>query len=99
VLFAIAGTADRTGDAYVNMLFVGGMSGLAAAALVAWALAGVVGNVFRRAMVAMVALGGATFVGAVTMPAHAAGGRAGLGILAGLCIGVMALAYRRAILR
>lgn len=99
MLFTIAGTADRTGDAYVNMLFLGGVGGLAAAALVAWALAGMVANVFRRAMVAMVAVGGAAFVGAITMPAHAAGGRTGLAILGGACILALALAYRRALAR
>jgi hypothetical protein len=81
------------------MLFLGGMGGLAAAALVAWALARAVTNVFRRAMVAMVALGGAAFVGAMTMVAHAAGGRTGLGVLAALCIAAMAIAYRGTLAR
>lgn len=65
----------------------------------AWALARGVHNVFRRAMVAMVALGGAAFVGALTMIAHAAAGRTGLLALAGLCITALAVSYRRALAR
>jgi hypothetical protein len=94
VLFALEG-ADRAAPSYANALFLGGFAGLAAAAGVAWTIARMVDNVFRRAMVAMVALGGAAFVGAMTIVVHAAAGRYGLLGLAGACIAVMVVVHHR----
>jgi hypothetical protein len=92
MLFALHG-AER-GSAYLNLLMLGGFGGLVAAAGVAWTLSRGVANVFRRAMAGMVAVGGAAFVGALTIVADAAGGRFGLLALAAICIAVMVLAYR-----
>jgi len=89
VLFALH-ESPRTGTMFFNALFAGGAGGLLAAAGVAWMLARLVANPFRRAMTAMVALAGAAFVGALTVVADAAAGRIGLLGLAGVCVAVMA---------
>jgi hypothetical protein len=93
VLYALH-DAERGNAAYVNTLFIGGVGGLMAAALVGWTVARAVTSVWRRAMTAMVALGGAAFVGALTIVADAAGGSRGLLVLAGLCLLMLYLAYR-----
>ncbi|OGT99871.1 MAG: hypothetical protein A2085_01475 [Gemmatimonadetes bacterium GWC2_71_10] len=93
VLFALH-DAERGNPGYVNGLFIGGFGGLMAAALIGWTVARAVVNVWRRAMAAMVALGGAAFVGALTIVADAAGGRMGLLVLAGLCVLSLYFAYR-----
>jgi hypothetical protein len=93
MLFAVQGT-DRASDLYVNALMLGGVSGLGAAAVIGWIIAKALGNPFKRAMVAMVAVGGAAFVAALTIVANALVGRIGLLALAALCILVLLLAYR-----
>ncbi len=93
VLFALH-DVERGNAAFLNALFAGGFGGLIAAALVGWTVARAVTNVWRRAMTAMVALGGAAFVGALTIVADAAGGRMGLLVLAGLCVLMLYFAYR-----
>lgn len=93
MLFALH-DAERTNPGYANTLFIGGLGGLSAAALIGWTVARDVPNVWRRAMTAMVALGGAAFLGALTIVADAAGGRMGLLVLAGLCVLMLYFAYR-----
>lgn len=84
----------RGSPLYVNGLFVGGIAGLVVAAALGWVVARAVGTPWRRAMTAMVALGGAAFVGALTIVADAAGGSRGLLVLAGLCLLMLYLAWR-----
>ena len=86
--------ATRGSPVYLNLLFLGGAGGLIAAAAVAWTVGRQVGNPFRRAMVAMVAVAGAAFVGALTVVADAAAGRAGLLGLTAACLAALGLAYR-----
>ncbi len=87
--------SPRTSPSFLNALFAGGVGGLLAAGLVAWLLARSLVNPLRRAMTAMVALGGAAFVGALTIVADAAAGRPGLLGLTGLCVVTMAWAGRQ----
>jgi hypothetical protein len=73
---------------------------LAAAAgglTVAAGAAGLVGRglgAWRRAVVAMIAAAGTALVGVLTTAADMAGGRAGLAVLGGLCLGAILLAAR-----
>ena len=71
-----------------------GAGGAAAGALVAWAVAKPVGNAFRRAALAMMAVMGTALVAGATLPAHQLAGRTGLAALAALCVIVMLAAYR-----
>ncbi len=89
MLYAMHET-PRTSPSYFNALFAGGVGGLLAAAVIAWLLARQVANPLRRAMAAMVALGGAAFLGALTIVADAAAGRPGLLGLAAVCVLLMA---------
>jgi hypothetical protein len=56
-----------------------------------------VGNAFRRAALAMMAVMGTALVAGATVPAHQLAGRAGLAALAALCL-VVILVARRAFL-
>ncbi|OYV64480.1 MAG: hypothetical protein B7Z72_13190 [Gemmatimonadetes bacterium 21-71-4] len=63
-----------------------------AGALVAWSIARPLGSAFLRAALAMMAVMGTALVAAATLPAHLFLGRAGLALLAALCLGAIILA-------
>ena len=73
---------------------IAGFGGVAAGALVAWAVGRPVGGAFRRAALAMMAVMGTALVAGATLPAHQIAGRAGLAAVAALCL-VAALVARR----
>lgn len=82
----------ESGFAVVAMLALAG--GLVAAAVVAGVVARTLGTLFRRVMVAMIAVAGAAFIGLLTTVADMIAGKAGLLALAALCVGAMAGARR-----
>lgn len=100
VLFALSGQALTTPSAISSpaMPAVGpslaGAGGAAAGALVAWAVSKPVGNAFRRAALAMMAVMGTALVAAATLPAHQLAGRTGLAALVALCLVVIIIARR-----
>ena len=100
VLFAMSGYALATPSATASpaMPAIGpslaGAGGAASAALVAWAVSKPVGNAFRRAALAMMAVMGTALVAGATLPAHQLAGRAGLAALAAPCIVVIIIARR-----
>jgi len=100
VLFAMTGHALATPAASSAPILpavgpaVAGAGGVAAGALVAWAVGRPVGGAFRRAALAMMAVMGTALVAGATMPAHQIAGRAGLAAVAALCL-VAALVARR----
>jgi len=71
-----------------------GGGGAAAGALVAWALSKPVVNAFRRAALTMMAVMGTALVAGATLPAHQLAGRAGLAVVAALCVAVIVVARR-----
>ena len=78
--------------AYGPALAAGG--GVLAAAIVAWAIARPLDSLFLRAALAMMAVMGTALVAAATMPAHMYFGRAGLAVLAALCLAAIVVARR-----
>jgi hypothetical protein len=100
VLFAMSGHALATPSASSSPVMpaigpsLAGAGGAAAGALVAWAVSKPVGNAFRRAALAMMAVMGTALVAGATLPAHQLAGRAGLGALAALCFAVIVVARR-----
>jgi hypothetical protein len=75
-------------------VLVAGLGGLAAGAIVAWALSRPVLNPWRRATLAMMSVMGTAVLGGLTMPLHQAWGAAGLIGLFALCLAAIALAWR-----
>ena len=71
-----------------------GAGGIAAGALVAWAVGKPVGGAFRRAALAMMAVMGTALVAGLTLPAHQLAGRAGLAAVSALCLVVLLVARR-----
>ena len=100
VLFAVSGQDLPASAATPSPVLpaigpaLAGAGGAAAGALVAWAVSKPVGNAFRRAALAMMAVMGTALVAGATLPAHQLAGRAGLAVLAALCIIVMITAHR-----
>ncbi len=76
-----------------TIALLGAAGGLVAGAIVGWTLARSL-PVWRRAVVAMIAAAGTALVGVLTTAADIVGGRAGLAVLAGLCLLVIVGAYR-----
>ncbi len=70
-----------------------GGGGVLAGALVAWAVSKPLGNAFRRAAMAMMAVMGTALVAGATLPAHQLAGRAGLAAVAALCLAAMLAAW------
>jgi hypothetical protein len=71
-----------------------GAGGAAAGALVAWTVSKPVRSAFQRAALAMMAVMGTALVAGATLPAHQLAGRAGLAVVAGLCVVVIVVARR-----
>jgi hypothetical protein len=71
-----------------------GAGGAAAGALVAWAVSKPVASAFHRAALAMMAVMGTALVAGATLPAHQLAGRAGLAVVAALCLVVIVVARR-----
>ncbi len=100
VLFVMSGPAIATPAATASpaMPAVGpslaGAGGALAGAIVAWAVSKPVGNTFRRAALAMMAVMGTALVAGATLPAHQLAGRAGLAVVAALCLVVIVVARR-----
>jgi len=100
VLFVISGyalaTPSATSSAVVPAIgpSLAGAGGVAAGALVAWAVSKPVGNAFRRAALAMMAVMGTTLVAGATLPAHQLAGRTGLAAVGALCLIVIVVARR-----
>jgi hypothetical protein len=94
-LALLAYAPDRsTPTANFLPVLVAGLGGLAAGAIVAWALSHPLGNAWRRSMVAMMGVMGSAVVGGVTVPAHSAWGAWGLAGLFALCLAAIATAWR-----
>ena len=100
VLFVMSGHALATPSAASApaMPAVGpalaGAGGAAAGVLVAWAVSKPVVSAFQRAALAMMAVMGTALVAAATLPAHQLAGRAGLAVVAALCLVVIFVARR-----
>ena len=100
VLFAMSGYALATPSATASPIMpaigpsLAGAGGVAAGAIVAWAVAKPVGNVFRRAALAMMAVMGTALLAAATLPAHQLAGRTGLAVMAALCLAVIVAGWR-----
>ncbi len=100
VLFAMSGYGLARASANPGVLMpafgpaLAGGGGLLAGALVAWAISKPLGNAFRRAALAMMAVMGTALVAGATLPAHQLAGRAGLAAVAVLCLGAMLVAWR-----
>ena len=97
VLFVMSGYALATPSSPVMPAIgpsLAGAGGVAAGAIVAWAISKPVGNTFRRAALAMMAVMGTALVAGATLPAHQLAGRAGLAVMAALCIAVIVAAWR-----
>ena len=103
VLFVMSGPAFATPAAPSSpaMPAIGpslaGAGGALAGALVAWAVAKPVGNAFRRAALAMMAVMGTALVAGATLPAHQLAGRTGLAVVAAACL-VLIIVARRVLL-
>jgi hypothetical protein len=100
VLFVMSGHAlpasSATGSPVMPAIgpSLAGAGGAAAGALVAWAVSKPVTSAFHRAALAMMAVMGTALVAGATLPAHQLAGRAGLAVLAGLCVVVIVVARR-----
>ena len=100
VLFVMSGYALATPSASGSPLMpafgpsLAGAGGVAAGAVVAWALSKPLRNLFRRAALAMMAVMGTALVAGATLPAHQLAGRAGLAAIAALCLAVFVVAWR-----
>ena len=93
---ALLAYAPDRGAPETNFLpvLVAGLGGLAAGAIVAWALSRPLGNLWRRSMVAMMGVMGSAVVGGFTIPAHGAWGTWGLAGLFAVCLAAIATAWR-----
>ncbi len=100
VLFVMSGYALATPAATSSPVMpaigpsLAGSGGALAGALVAWAVSKPVGNAFRRAALAMMAVMGTALVAGATLPAHQLAGRTGLAAVAALCIVAIVVARR-----
>ena len=100
VLFVMSGYALATPSAASSPVMpaigpsLAGAGGVLAAAIVAWTVSKPVGNAFRRAALVMMAVMGTALVAGATLPAHQLAGRAGLAVVAALCVAVIAAAWR-----
>jgi len=94
VLFASYTLPRGPTGAFSNIALVAAAAALATAAGVAFTLARATLGAWRARLAAMVAVAGAALVTVLTTPADIALGRSGLLVLAALCIGLIALAYR-----
>ena len=86
--------AGRGSPGYVDILLTAGGGGLVIAGVMGWSVTRALANPLRRVMVAMVAVGGATFLAALTTLADTLVPRYGLLGLAALCVLAIPLAYR-----
>lgn len=94
LVLAAAHAMPRGPDTPFSRIAIGGLAAsMTCAIAVGFALARPLG-VWRAAVSAMVALAGAALVGVLTTAADIALGRAGLLILAALCVGVASGAWR-----
>jgi hypothetical protein len=75
-------------------VLVAGLGGLAAGAIVAWALSRPLGNPWRRAMTAMMGVMGSALVGGFTVPVHSAWGTWGLAGLFVVCVAAIGISWR-----
>lgn len=91
-LFATYSARGTAG--YVDLLMAAGLGGLVAAGAVGWSVSRAFTNLLRRAMVAMVAVGGAAFLAAITTLADTLVPRYGLLGLVALCLLAMVGSYR-----
>jgi hypothetical protein len=89
---AAAGSPHPIMPAFGPGLAAGG--GAVAAAVVAWSVARPLAHAYVRAALAMMAVMGTALVAAVSLPAHLLLGRAGLVLLAALCVAAIAAARR-----
>ncbi len=93
VLVAAHGMPRGVDSAFANIVLLAAAGGLTVAAGVASLVGRTLGG-WRRAVVAMIAAAGTALVGVLTTAADMAGGRLGLAVLGGLCLGAILLARK-----
>jgi len=93
VLAAAHGMVRGVGQPFTSIALAGAIGGLVVAGLTCWTIARPLGT-WRAILATLSALAGAMLITVLTLPADMAAGRAGLLMLAALCIAVILLARR-----